>query len=149
VNEAKIYALNIENNKLTAESNKYKKILSEKKEEIKVLDEKIKVLTDTYNGKANTLTSIYDKKVNYRLKSGMFHTFAQELNKYEVNVEMLKSESDTIWLSLVSSDDRKFTEVIKYMSDTHFDEIVEIDIERIQKDPASNYYKGLLKVELK
>jgi len=149
VNEAKIYALNIENNKLTAESNKYKKILSEKKEQIKILDDKIKVLTDTYNGKANTLTSIYDKKVNYRLKSGMFHTFAKELNKYEVNVDMLKSENDTVWLSLVSSDDRKFTEVIKYMSETHFDEIVEIDIEKIEKDPASNYYKGLLKVVLK
>lgn len=149
VNEAKIYALSIENNKLTAESNKYKKILSEKKAQIKVLDDKIKVLTDTYNGKAKTLTSIYDKKVNYRLKSGVFHTFAQELDKFEVNVDMLKSENDTVWLSLVSSDDRRFTEMIKYMSDTHFDEIVEIDIERIQKDPASNYYKGLLKVELK
>lgn len=149
VNEAKIYALSIENNKLTAESNKYKKILNEKKQQIEVLDDKIKVLTDTYNGKAKTLTSIYDKKVNYRLKSGLFHTFAQELDKYEVNVDMLKSENDTVWLSLVSSDDRKFTEVIKYMSDTHFDEIVEIDIERIEKDPASNYYKGLLKVELK
>ncbi len=62
---------------------------------------------------------------------------------------MLKSENDTLWLSLVSTDDRKFTEVIKYMSDTHFDEIIEIDIERIQKDPGNNYYKGLLKVELK
>ena len=62
---------------------------------------------------------------------------------------MLKSENDTLWLSLVSTDDRKFTEVIKYMSDTHFDEIIEIDIERIQKDPGTNYYKGLLKVELR
>jgi hypothetical protein len=149
VNDAKIYALTIENNKLTAESNKYKKILSEKKSQIKVLDDKIKVLTATYDGKAKTLTSIYDKKVNYRLKSGMYHTFAKELDKFEVNVDQLKSENNTIWLSLVSSDDRKFTEVIKYMSDTHFDEIVGIDIERIQKDPASSYYKGLLKVELK
>jgi hypothetical protein len=149
VNDAKIYALNIENNKLTAESNKYKKILNEKRQQIKVLDEKIKVLTTTYDGKAKTLTSIYDKKVNYRLKSGIFHTFAKELDKFEVNVDKLKSENDTVWLSLVSSDDRKFTEVIKYMSDTHFDEINGIDIERIQKDPASSYYKGLLKVELK
>jgi len=52
-------------------------------------------------------------------------------------------------LSLLSSDDRKFTEVIKYMSDTHFDEIIEIDIEKIQKDPNSNYYAGLLKVVLR
>ena len=149
VNDAKIYALTIENNKLTAESNKYKKILSEKKNQIKGLDEKINALSTTYDGKAKTLTSIYDKKVNYRLKSGLFHTVAEELNKFEVNVDMLKSNKDTLWLSLVSSDDRKFTEVIKYMSDTHFDEILEIDIERIQKDPGSNYYKGLLKVELK
>ncbi len=149
VNDAKIYALTIENNKLTTESNKYKKILSEKKSQIKVLDEKIKVLSDNYNGKTKTLTSIYDKKVNYRLKSGLYHTIAKELNQFEVHVEMIKSEKDTLWLSLLSSDDRKFTEVIKYMSDTHFDEIIEIDIERIQKDPASNYYQGLLKVELK
>ena len=85
----------------------------------------------------------------YRLKSGTFHILAEELNQFEVNVDMLKSENDTLWLSLVSTDDRKFTEVIKYMSDTHFDEITEIDIERIHKDPGSNYYKGLLKVELR
>jgi len=149
VNDAKIYALTIENNKLTTESNKYKKILSEKKSQIKVLDDKIKVLSDNYNGKAKTLTTIYDKKVNYRLKSGIFHTLAKELDQFEVNVEMIESKNDTLWLSLLSSDDRKFTEVIKYMSDSHFDEIIEIDIERIQKDPASNYYQGLLKVELK
>ncbi|MBT8344047.1 MAG: hypothetical protein KJO45_04955 [Sulfurovum sp.] len=149
VNDAKIYALTIENNKLTTEANKYKKILSEKKNQIKGLDEKIKALSTTYDGKAKTLTAIYDKKVNYRLKSGTFHTIAGELDKFEVNVDSLKSEKDTLWLSLVSTDDRKFTEVIKYMSDTHFDEITEIDIERIQKDPGSNYYKGLLKVELK
>ena len=149
VNDAKIYALTIENNKLTTEANKYKKILSDKKNQIKGLDEKIKVLSTTYNGKSQTLTSIYDKKVNYRLKSGTFHTIAEELSQFEVNVDRMKSEKDTLWLSLVSTDDRKFTEVIKYMSDTHFDEINEIDIERIQKDTASNYYRGLLKVELK
>lgn len=149
INDAKIYALTIEDNKLTTESNKYKKILNEKKNIIKGLDEKIKVLSAKYEGKTKTLTSIYDKKVNYRLKSGIFHTVAEELDKFEVNVEMLKSDNDTLWISLVSSDDRKFTEVIKYMSDTHFDEIIEIDIERIQKDPANNYYSGLLKVVLK
>jgi len=149
VNDAKIYALTLENNKLTAESNKYKKILSEKKAQIKVLDDKIKVLSDTYNGKAKTLSSIYDKKVNYRLKSETFHTIASELDKFEVNVDMIKSDVDTLWLSMVSTDDRKFTEVIKYISDTHFDEINEIDIKRIQKEAGSNYYRGLLKVELR
>jgi hypothetical protein len=39
--------------------------------------------------------------------------------------------------------------VIKYISDTHFDEIVSINIEKIEKDKANDYYEGLLKVELK
>ena len=149
VNDAKIYALTLENNKLTAESNKYKKILSEKKAQIKVLDEKIKVLSDKYDGKTKTLSAIYDKKVNYRLKSATFHTIAEELHKFDVNVDTIKSDVDTLWLSLISSDDRKFTELIKYISDTHFDEINAIDIARIQKDEGSSHYKGLLKVELR
>lgn len=149
VNDAKIYALTIENNKLTVEANKYKQILSEKKNIIKGLDEKINALSAKYDQKTKTLTSIYDKKVNYRLKSGIFHMIAKDLNKYDVHIDMLKTDNDTIWMSLVGSDDRKFTEVIKYMSDTHFEEIAAIDIERIEKDSTNNYYKGLLKVELK
>jgi len=148
-NDAKIYALTIENNKLTTEANKYKKILSDKKQKITVLDKEITKLSDIYNGKTKTLTSIYDKKVNYRLKSGTFHIIAEELNKIGVNVDMMYSKNDTLWLSLVSSDDRKLTELIKYISDTHFDEINQIDIELIQKDKDGNYYKGLLKVDLK
>jgi len=149
VNDAKIYALDIENNKLTTEATKFKKILGEKKAIIKSLDKNLKGLSTIYEAKTKTLTAIYDKKVNYRLKSGIFHTIADELTKFEVHVDKMRSERDTLWVSLVSSDDRKLTELIKYISDTHFDEVNEIDIERIEKDPENNYYKGLLKVELR
>ena len=148
-NDAKIYALTIQNNELTTETNKYKKILSAKKQEISVLDKEITKLSDIYKGRTQTLTSIYDKKVNYRLKSGTFHTIANELNKFGVHVDMMYSENDILWLSLVSSDDRKFTELIKYISDNHFDELNQIDIEIIQKDQESDYYKGILKVDLR
>ena len=148
-NDAKIYALTIHNNELTAEANKYKKILSKKKQQIAVLDKETAKLSGIYKGKTKTLTSIYDKKVNYRLKSGRFHTIAEELNMFDVHVDMMYSTDDTVWLSIVSSDDRKFTELIRHISDTHFDEINEIDIERIQKDPDSSYYRGLLKVDLR
>ncbi len=148
-NDAKIYALNIQNKELTAESNKYKQILSKKKQKISVLDKKISKLKDRYKGKTKTLTSIYDKKVNYRLKSGRFHTIAEELDKFDVHVDVMYSSVDAVWMSLVSSDDRKFTELIKYISEKHFDNISEINIERIHKDPASSFYKGLLKVDLR
>ncbi len=149
INDAKIYALTIENNKLTTESQKYKKILGAKKQKIAALDKEIARVTKIYGGKTKTLTAIYDKKVNYRLKSATLYTIAEDLDKFDVHVNNIYSKDDTVWLSLVSSDDRKFTEVIKHISDTHFDDINQIDIELIKKDPESSYYKGLLKVELK
>jgi Tfp pilus assembly protein PilN len=149
VNDAKIYALTIENNTLTAESNKYKQILSEKKKIIDGLNENIKALSDKYNNKAKTLTAIYDKKVNYHLKSEILHTVAEDLGKFEVYVDELKNKDNTIQMSLVSSDDRKFTELIKYISETHFANIASIDIDKIEKDASGDFYRGLLKVELK
>ena len=149
VNDAKIYALTLENNKLTVESAKYKQILGAKKKEISVLDDKIEGLGKIYAGKTKTLTAIYNKKVNYRLKSGTFYAIANDLSKFDVHVNSIYTMDDTLWLSLVSSDDRKLTELIKHISDTRFDDINQIDIELIQKDPESSYYKGLLKVDLK
>lgn len=149
VNEATIFALTRQNNDLTKEVTKYKRILGEKKNQIAKLDEEIKKLSDVYKGKTETLSSIYDKKVNYRLKSGIFHTIAEELHKFDVKVDKIYSNNDTYWLSLVSTNDRKFTELIKYISDTHFHELKQIDIERIEKGENDDTYKGLLKVDLK
>ena len=149
INDAKIYALNIEDKQLKEESNKYKKILSEKKSIIKGLDTEIKKLSTIYQGKTKTLKAIYEQKVNYRLKSGIFHNIAEDLHKYEVQVDKISGEENILNLSVISSDDRKFTELIKYVSDKYSGEIVEIDIDKIQKDQENNYYKGLLKVELR
>jgi len=149
MNDAKIYTLNIENKKLQAEAKKYKKILGEKKAKMNTLDKQISALNTRYNAKTKTLISIYDKKVNYRLKSGIFHNIAEDLNKFDVNVDRMFGKENTVWISLVSSNDRKLTEVIKYISDKYFNAINQIDIDLIKKDPESNYYKGLLKVELR
>ena len=146
MNDAKIFALDIENKKLSEETTKYKDILSKKQNIIKGLDSKIQDVSTVYDGKTKTLTAIYDKKVNYKLKSGLFHTIADDLNKFDVHVDMLSTSNDTLYISLVSENDRKFTELIKYISDTHFDNVKEIDIERITKDPENSYYRGLLKV---
>ena len=145
-NDAKIYALNIENTTLDKESKKYKTILGQKKSEIKILDSKISKVAKAYNAKTKTLTAIYDKKINYKLKSGLFHSIADELHKYDVHIDKIETKDDTIFVSLVSTDDRKFTELIKYISEKDFDEIKAIDIERIEKNPENGYYTGLLKV---
>lgn len=149
INDAKVYALNIENDKLSQGASKYKKILSDKNKKIKILDNKIQAVSTIYEGKTKTLKTIYNKKVNYRLKSGIFHTIAAELAKFDVHIDMLSTDNDLLAISLISSDDRKLTELIKYVSETHFDDVLQIDIDRIQKDPGNNYYRGLLEVEFK
>ena len=146
VNDAEIYGLNTKDKELEKEAFKYKTILGEKQKVIKNLDAKIKYKSDIYNNKSKTLIAIYDKKINYKLKSGLFHTIAEELTQFDVHVDMLSTDNDTLYVSLVSTDDRKFTELIKHISETHFNEIREIDVERIKKDPSNGYYKGLLKV---
>jgi len=148
-NEAKIFALTKQNKMLNAEVSKYKRILSEKKKEISALDKELARLAKLYGGKTKTLSSIYKEKVDYRLKSGIFYTIADELHKFDVFVDKIFTHEDTVWMSLVSSDDRKMTELIKYISDVHYDEIQEIDIEMIEKDPDSEHYRGLLKVRLR
>jgi len=149
IDEAKIYALNAENRQLVTEVNKYKKILGEKKKIIAGLNKQIASLSKTYHSKTKMLTAIYDKKVNYRLKSELFYTIAEDLANYDVHIDNLYTKENVLWLSLVSADDRKMTEFIKYISSMHFNEINAIDIKMIAKDENSSYYKGLLKVDLR
>jgi hypothetical protein len=123
--------------------------MGKKKKQISALDKELAHLSKIYAGKTKTLSSIYHEKVDYRLKSGIFYEIADELHKFDVYVNRIFTEEDTVYMSVLSSDDRKLTELIKYISDTHFDEIKEIDIKLIKKDPGSEFYTGLLKVELK
>jgi hypothetical protein len=148
-NDAKTFALKKQDKVLKAEASKYKKILGAKKSELKKLGDELNRLAKLYGGKTKTLKSIYQEKVDYRLKSGLFYTLAEELNKFGLHVDNIYTKEDTVWLSLISSDDRKLTELIKYISETHFNDIKEIDIKLIQKDPNSDLYRGLLKVEFR
>jgi hypothetical protein len=148
-NDAKTFALKKQDKVLKAEASKYKKILGAKKSELKKLGDELNRLAKLYGEKTRTLKSIYQEKVDYRLKSELFYTLAEELNKFGLHVDNIYTKEDTVWLSLISSDDRKLTELIKYISETHFNDIKEIDIKLIQKDPNSDLYRGLLKVEFR
>jgi hypothetical protein len=75
--------------------------------------------------------------------------FADELHKHDVYVNKIYSNNDTFWLDLLSDNDRDITELIKYISQKHFNSIKHIDIKKIAKDANSSDYNGLLKVELR
>jgi len=145
-NDASSLLLSNEDQKLSKISKKYKKILAEKQAVIKKHKKELKSLEDVFEGKAKNLVAIHNKKVNYKLKSKFLYDFAKDLTTYEVQVEAIRSQGDDFSLNLVSSDEKKITKYIKYISEKYFSTIRNINIERIELDNEDTRYRGILEV---
>lgn len=149
MNDATNLVLDAQEKQLSAESAKYKKIIGQKKKQIKKLDETVKAKSLTYYSKEKTLKSIYDKKVNYKLKSELLYTFSKDIRKFDVNTNAIYSTNDTFFFKLLSRDDKEITRLIEYISKKHYEEISSIDIAMIEKSKINGYYTGMLVVDLK
>jgi len=145
-NEATNLILTSQDNDLKEIDSHYKKILGEKQKEIQSKKKELGRLTSIFNGKAKTLTAIYNKKVDYRLKSQFLFDFAKDLTEYEVKVERISSFEDRYTLHMVSSDEKKITKYIKFISKKYFNKIKKIDIHRIEIDEKDTQYRGILEV---
>jgi len=148
-NEAHILQLSSENEALSKISNRYKKILEEKRGSIKKSKKELDGLNTIFNQKARTLTSIYNRKVDYTLKSGLFNRFALDLEKFEVKLEEMQSHENNFVLFVLSDDDKKITKYIKYISEKYFSKIKKIDIKRIEFSEKDRFYRGILEVRYK
>ena len=142
------YQLGKEERGLSREVQKYKTILGQKKKEITALNKKIAELRKIYNEKEKTLISVYDKKVNYRLKSNQLAAFADELDQFGLHSNRMMSEGDKYAISIIAESDRNITELVRHVTEKYAKEIRMIDIERIVSDQDSALYHGILKVDL-
>jgi len=133
---------------LNAQVLKYKSILSKKSKELSKLSNELKSQKKIFSNKEKTLKSVYDKKMNYRLKSEQLESFAHDLNKHNVKTYEIKTNNDKFSISLVSIDDNDITKLIGHISDKYTGQLSNIDIEHITKDSNSTFYKGTLKVDL-
>jgi hypothetical protein len=149
MNDAYNLKLKMNEKSLATESAKYKGILKKKQLTIKSDKSELKKLENIFEGKARTLTSIHNKKVNYKFKSGFLYTFGKDLKKFDVHVEAISSDEDNFTLYLLSKDEKKITKYIKYISKEYFKNIEKIDIKRIEIDDNDFSYRGVLKVEYK
>jgi hypothetical protein len=140
--------LRSENQELLQEANKYRQILEQKSNQIKALDKQIGQITQSYNAKEQTLVSIFDKKVSYRMKSDMLSKIAKDLKQFDVSISGVQTQGDEFLLSLVSKDEKRITALIKHISEKYFDEIELIDFEKIEKQNEDEFYLGVLKVVL-
>jgi len=147
--DLKNYQLTKEEHQLAAEVRKYRSILGRKKAKIKELDERIAQLQKSYNAKEKTLLSVYDKKVNYRLKSDQLAAFAAELSRFGLHSDEMTSNEDRYAISMLSDTDQNITALIKDLTEKYANDIARIDIERITADENNSLYRGILKVDLK
>ncbi len=149
INNIQIIRYTYQSNELSSEVEHYKKTIEAKKNEIKLLSLEEKREAEAYHAKEVTLNTIYDKKVNYRMKSQTFYDLANDLQQYGVSVDKLQNNDNNFSLSLISDGDRKVTELIKYISNKYYNVIKKIDIKLIEKDQNGTYYKGILTMEFK
>ncbi len=148
LNNLQTYKIQQEDKVLAKEVEKYKRLIKEKKAEYDRISAVVKELAEKFNAKERTLRSIYDKKVNYRLKSDQLASLSDDLTKQGVSTNAIMSSQDQYDISLLAPSDAKITKLIKAVSERYYDEIKMIDIEMIQRDKNSTYYQGILKVEL-
>ena len=143
------YQLKQEEQTLGKEVAKYKSILGRKRKEIEALDHRILMLRKAYNAKEKTLRSVYDKKVNYRLKSNQLAAFADDLDQNNLHVDRIESRGDNYAISIIAKSDRNITQLIREITNKYAKEIRMIDIRKIASDENSSFYHGILKVELR
>jgi len=149
MNNLQVSQLQEQDKVLSRDVARYKRILRQKKEEYDQALAVVKDLSGRFVAKEKTLRSVYDKKVNYRLKSDQITALSQDLSQYGVKTNAIVSDMDSYSISLISSSDTKITQLIKAVSDKYANAIRSIDIKTIQKESNSTFYQGVLKVDLR
>lgn len=145
-NDVYIIQLKTEDDELSKISTRYERILGEKQAIIKDKTNELNGRQAVFDAKSKTLISIYNKKVDYRLKSELFDRFARDLTEHEVKLEQMSSQNNSFMMYMVSDDEKKITKYIKDVSKKYFDDIKNINIERISNDYDDGLYRGILKV---
>ena len=131
MNDATNMVLTQNESKLNRETTKYKGILSAKKREIKRLDGKIANLSKIYHVKERTLTAIYNKKVNYQLRSDFIAGLSNLFHHYNIYLARINSIDKKFNFAIYSQDEKNITELVKYISLHYMDKIKSINIEMI------------------
>ncbi len=104
-----------------------------------------------YIEKKNTLIKIHDVKVNYPMKAKHIALLTKDLNKFGVRLEALSyaetEEVKQFTFNLVSSRDKKTTQLIEYLTKIHNTKF-KFSLEEIAYDKETKKYFSELKVEI-
>ena len=136
----------IHNIKITREATIKNKELDKEKALVLLKEEE-----KEYNEKKETLNKIHKVKVDYPMKAKLLALFAKELNKDDVQIDSVtyeeKDNTKTLILNLVSSKDRKITQLIEHLTKIYATKY-DFDVEEILYDDKFEVYTSKLKVTL-
>ena len=136
----------VHNTKVTRESTIKTKV-ADKTKSVTLLD----IEKKEYTEKKATLIKIHEVKVNYPMKAKLLAGLTKDLNKFGVKMESLSynevNASKAFSLDLVSSQDRKITKLVHYLTKQHEKEF-QFKLEEILYDNKSKVYFSELKVNL-
>ena len=131
--------------------------IKESEEEKEKLSKLLSFEEQDYIDKKNTLIKIHEVKVDYPMKADLLHLLTKDLNRYMVRIESAiysqaeKKEKSSalkeLRLGLVSSDDKRITDLIKYLTDTYEGKF-HFSIEKISYEEKTKLFFGELKVNL-
>ena len=152
------YAQNLQHSLLQEEYNEVHNIKTTREATIKNKEaDKHKTVTllnhekDDYVEKKNTLIKIHDVKVNYPMKANLIYMLTKDLNRYKVRLETLSYDENSkvkyIKFGLVSSKDKKITDLIKHLTKTYENKF-HFSLNEISYEDESKLYFSELKVEL-
>ena len=133
--------------KLTAIANDYKTKLKKKREEVKALKQAITKVGDLYKHKKGELTTVYDKKFKYKLRSEQLALITNILKGYSVKSRFIDI-SDTVYkIEVESKDEKEITAFIKELVKRFDKTISNVNIKDIVYQPNEKIYKGVVKLE--
>ena len=147
--------LNIEAKKLESE---YKKIhpirvdlenrINQLNKEKNTILSKIDSEKKLFNNRMKILNAVYEKKVNYPMKAKIFAELSKDLIDHKVKTNSIFLEKDIITLNVISNDEKRITNFIKYISVKKSDKY-QINTKKIEKDKNLSKYISSIKVTIR
>ena len=133
--------------KLTAIVNEYKRKLKQKRGEVKALNTAISKVSNIYKRKKGELTTVYDKKFKYKLRSEQLALITNVIKGYNVKSRFIDI-SDTVYkIEVESKDEKEITAFIKELVRKFDKTISKVNIKDIVYNPKDEIYKGVVKLE--
>jgi hypothetical protein len=131
---------------LKKDNDRIKAAIASLEKEMATVNEKKDLQSERLEFRKKLLNEIYDKKSRYPMKGIIIHKLVDLINKRGIKVQQIKILNDELTLSLVSSNEKRMTELLKDISQ---DGGYAVSTDKIGKPDGSTLYISDVSVKVK